>query len=337
MRIRISMMNKFKVVAYLLSLLLPVILHGGQQVPSPEPVELIPPPEEMYRNTPPVLEKHATGYIPENRENYAIVPQVPHYRDYPEKPELAPAADLSALFPKPGNQGKQSSCVAWAAAYTRSYHEARKQGGKPSDSEHIFSPAFIYNQVKTGGCDSGSSISDALRLMQKSGAATLAEFPYEENNCSRLPDNRVLADAAHFRIGDWKRLDTNELDDIKGQLLAGNPVIFGMYVSDSFDRLRGDTVYDDLSSPRTGAHVTVLVGYSESKQAFKLLNSWGEEWGDKGLGWISYGALKKWAENAFVIELAGTQAAQTAEVLIPPPVTRDVPVAAEVANQDIKP
>jgi C1A family cysteine protease len=310
------MMNKFKFAVYLSLLLLPAILVGGEPVPPPHPEALIPSaPVEMYRNnTPPVLEKHATGYIPEVPEKYAVMPQVPHYRDY-----VAPEADLSALFPTPGNQGKQNSCVAWATAYARSYHEARKQGSKPSDPEHIFSPAFIFNQVKTGGCDSGSSVSDALKLMQKSGVATLAEFPYEENNCSRLPDNRVLVDAANFRIDDWKTLDTNELDDIKGQLLAGNPVIFGMFVSDSFDRLRGDQVYDDLSSPRTGGHVVVLVGYSETKRAFKLLNSWGENWGDKGLGWISYNAVRKWAQNAFVIQLAGAQPVQTPEILIPPP------------------
>ncbi|QFY41977.1 C1 family peptidase [Candidatus Methylospira mobilis] len=304
-------MNKLKIVAYTLSLLLPAILLGGQAVPPPDPVELIPAaPAEMYRNNlPPVLEKHATGYIPENPEKYLVMPQVPHYRDIsPPESVLAPEADLSAMFPKPGNQGKQNSCVAWATAYTRSYHEARKQGGsKPSDPEHIFSPAFIYNQVKVGGCDSGSSISESLGLMKKAGVATEAVFPYEENNCSRLPDDRALTDASHFRIDGWKKLDTQEIDDIKGQIIAGNPVIFGMYVSDSFDRLRGDQVYDDLTSPRTGAHVVVLVGYSETRQAFKLLNSWGENWGDKGMGWISYGALKKWAENAFVIELASTQ------------------------------
>lgn len=295
-------MNKLKLIAYsLVLLLLPDSLPAGQPIPPPHPEELIPAPEQMYRNTPPVLEKHATGYIPEDPEKYAVMPQVEPepYHDY-----LTPEVDLSASFPKPGNQGKQSSCVAWATTYARSYYEVRERGGKPNDPEHLFSPAFIYNQIKTGGCDSGSSISDALSLMKKSGVAPLAEFPYEEKNCSRLPSGQVLADAERFRIDDWKKLDTNELNGIKGQIFAGNPVIFGMYVSDSFDRLRGDQLYDDLSSPRTDGHVMVLVGFSETRQAFKLLNSWGEEWGDKGLGWISYNALKKWVQNAFVIQLA---------------------------------
>jgi hypothetical protein len=49
----------------------------------------------------------------------------------------------------------------------------------------------------------------------------------------------------------------------------------------------------------------VLIGYSESKQAFKLINSWGNDWGDNGYGWITYKAFRKWVQNAFVMELAG--------------------------------
>ncbi len=266
-------------------------------------------------------ERHATGYIPEDPEKYAVMPKVNRYRAY-----FGPEKDLSALFPKPGNQGEQGSCVAWATAYaTRSYYELRQQGSKPSNSEHIFSPAFIYNQLKMGGCDSGSSMSMALDLLKKTGVASLAEFPYDPHNCSHLPDARVVSEAASFRIDDWKKVDEHNLDDIKGQIFAGNPVIFGMFVSDSFDHLGKNQIYNDLSSPRTGGHAMVLVGYSEAKQAFKLINSWGDNWADKGFGWVSYQAIEKWMQNAFVMQLAAAPAP-----VIVPPVSIEEPVESEV-------
>ena len=32
----------------------------------------------------------------------------------------------------------------------------------------------------------------------------------------------------------------------------------------------------------------VIVGYDNSKRAFKVANSWGSDWGDNGYGWIDY-------------------------------------------------
>ena len=243
---------------------------------------------------------HAKGFIPEDPDKYAAMPQVARYRAW-----FAPQADLSALFPKPRNQGKQGSCVAWATAYAaRTYHHASQQGDTPTNPQAIFSPAFIYNQVKHGGCDGGSSITQALELMKNTGVASLAQFPYDEDNCSRLPDSQLITAAARYRIKDWQTFDTDKLDDIKGEIFAGHPVIFGMEVADSFDKLRKNQIYDDMSSPPSGGHAMVLVGYDESKQAFKLINSWGKSWGDNGFGWVSYRAFQKYTHNAFVMQLA---------------------------------
>ena len=32
----------------------------------------------------------------------------------------------------------------------------------------------------------------------------------------------------------------------------------------------------------------VLVGYDDSQNAFKLINSWGTEWGEEGYAWVDY-------------------------------------------------
>ena len=84
------------------------------------------------------LADRATGLLPEDPKAYSAMPQVEIYRDF-----IAPEADLSAYFPKPGNQGQQSSCTAWATAYAaRTYHEAKQQNIPPKDSKQSFSPAY---------------------------------------------------------------------------------------------------------------------------------------------------------------------------------------------------
>jgi len=46
--------------------------------------------------------------------------------------------------------------------------------------------------------------------------------------------------------------------------------------------------FDDSCGGVLGGHAVAIVGYDDSKQAFKIANSWGTGWGVNGYGWISY-------------------------------------------------
>ena len=100
------------------------------------------------------------------------------------------AVDLSSRFPEPGDQGKQNSCVGWAVAYAlKSYQENLERSWSTGPTTHRFSPAFIYNQLnKTPNCQGGTTFVEALNLLRRDGVATLAQFPYRDDDCSRQPD-----------------------------------------------------------------------------------------------------------------------------------------------------
>jgi hypothetical protein len=89
-----------------------------------------------------------------------------------------------------------------------------------------------------------------------------------------------------------------------------------MYVGDRFEGFRGKGVYKGEAKAGYG-HAMTVVGYDDQRQAFRIINSWGTLWGDKGFGWIDYDAFKATAEEAYIIEVEGK----------PPPVP-DVPVVA---------
>ncbi len=258
--------------------------------------------------------KHGKGFVAEPDIVYRSFPGVPRFRAF-----LPPEVDLSAHFPTPGSQGQQGSCTAWAVGYDlRSYYEGRaRQWGQFTTPEQVFSPAYIYNRLHEGAtnCDKGTAISDALDLLMNEGVPPMSEFPYAADNCFRMPDNKIKLLASRFKIKSWRRIEPTKLDDAKGQLNAGNPVVFGMDLADSFDNLKGDEIYDDTDSPRTGGHAMVLVGYSEKRQAFKFINSWGTHWGDNGYGWVSYRALKVLGQRLFVAEAAEPP---PAPVVVPP-------------------
>lgn len=46
-----------------------------------------------------------------------------------------------------------------------------------------------------------------------------------------------------------------------------------------------------------------IVGYDEGRQAFRLINSWGKGWGDRGYAWIGYDLLQSRVRAAYVLDV----------------------------------
>jgi len=243
----------------------------------------------------------AQGWKRESEEQYRAFIQQPTYRAF-----LPPAVDLSRRFPRPGDQGKQGSCTAWAVGYAlRSYHEGVRQGWDLDNPAHQVSPAHIYNRLVEDqrSCEGGTAISDALKLLKSAGAVDFASLPYSPTDCASLPKASMPIATEQWRIADWRSLNMARPDNIKGELAKGNPVVFGMDMSKSLLDLRGEIIYDDIESPRDGGHAMVVVGYNDALQAFKVMNSWGVRWGKDGFGWVSYRAMTALSDRGFVISI----------------------------------
>lgn len=272
----------------------------------------------------------AQGLKPEDPVSYRSFAQAPLHRAF-----LPIAVDLSHAFPIPGDQGDQGSCVGWAVGYAaRSYYVLEHQGGDPGSSADIVSPAFIYNTIndQPGNCENGTRISDALELLRFWGALSIADAPYLPRSCD--PPREVAAEALQrFQIWDWRTVDYTRLDDIKGQLAKGHPVIFGAALTYDFDEMRDATIYHGSGEEWGSSHAMVLVGYDDMRQAFKLINSWGKRWGEGGFGWIAYDTFAARANSAFVVEPSAGQRPEPEPEPLPVPDTPvvDIPVEPDVA------
>ncbi|MGA2477578.1 MAG: C1 family peptidase [Spirochaetia bacterium] len=236
--------------------------------------------------------------------------------------ELRTSIDLSAELPPPGNQGNQQSCVGWAIAYAlKSYQERREEGWPLTDRgvsnpAHVFSPAFIYNQVN-GGRDGGCTLPDALDLLHERGAATLADMPYTDSDFRRQPSAITAANARRYRIDYWRQVNVSDVMEVKAQLNAGYPVVIGTTVDQGFIATRRGTIWKDGRGKRAGGHAMVLVGYDDARHAFKLINSWGRSWGDDGYGWVDYDHFRRVVDEGFVAKDAINGPAPSAEAGVP--------------------
>ncbi len=213
------------------------------------------------------------------------------------------------------------ACTGWAVGYAaRSYYAATVEKRNIRDPNNIPSPSYIYNAIRDPRkCEGGAFLADAANLL-KSGSLSAEDFPLH-SGC-RLPTQVERESASDFKIKGWSTINPANIDDIKGQLAYGHPVIIGADVGDSFTNLAGKSIYKGDSSV-VGQHAFTLVGYDDAKQAFRLINSWGTLWADGGFGWIDYGAFKRMAREAYVLDMlmSGPVADETvAEVEKPQPI-----------------
>lgn len=271
---------------------------------------------------------HAQGAVLMSDADYAQVPDCT-LPDLSFKKEETRPASFALPMPPAGDQGCMESCVAWAAGYgIMSYYIANERQNFNYDNSILRSPIFLYSQAYLwGDCVGGSSVFSnpvsrrgVLDILQDKGICSLGEMAYpfgtevynaqgkycniDETTCATQPDNTQLAQASAYKIRNFERiwLRGGDINYLKGLLLQGYPILFAMNTKSDFQRL-GTSVLNATTNTGTnmGGHAMVVMGYDDSKHAFKVLNSWGQSFGDQGMFWFDYDYFAQQEIHEFVL------------------------------------
>jgi len=242
--------------------------------------------------------EHGMGWIPESKEEYDALPKLKAAAAV----SLPSSIDLSSSMPNVGDQGIQNSCAGWAIAYAyKTYQEKLDWNWNViNDPTHQFSPSYVYNQINDGS-DNGSSIYNALQLMVNQGCAVLSVMPYDLNNYTTQPNTTQRANAAKHKALSWARTNSGDVTAMKNSLASRVPVIVGIPVYPDFNVTTSNPVYDNTNGNLEGYHAITLVGYDDTRQAFKFINSWGTSYGFSGYGWIAYALVTKVGGRGYVM------------------------------------
>lgn len=228
------------------------------------------------------------------------------YAALPRAPEIQlksiPASNFLPAMPI-GNQGSEGSCVAFGTTYAaRSLDWYIDYTPTASwNYDDIYSPSYVYNQIKlTKNCGSGTYVVYGLNLLKSQGVCTWNEMPYIDGQCSAMPNTTQKSEAAAFKIASYATVMINA-NTIKTYLALNKPVIVAGPVNMAFETLGNGQILGQFKGKSLGGHCYCLVGYDDSKNAFKFQNSWGTSWASKGYGWISYTYINSWWQEAYVI------------------------------------
>lgn len=208
--------------------------------------------------------------------------------------------------PTPGNQGNEGSCAAFAIGYgARSIEQYyRTNATSYSVSNNVFSPEYVFNVANPGDCGLGTSISIVLNIIKNQGIATWQSMPYSDlNGCALMPDGNQNANAANYKISGYSTLPHTDRVAIKTMISQKHPVIVTLQADNSFINAGPGFIWNAYSGSGMLAHIVIIVGYDDARNAYKIMNSWGTGWADGGYSWIDYDFFpQRSSYNTFVIQ-----------------------------------
>lgn len=222
-------------------------------------------------------------------KRWGWLPDLPDRRDriFPRlaRTETLPSSvDLRPGCPPVYDQGDLGSCTANALAGAMAFVEA-EQGIAPVSLSRLF---IYYNERVIEGTveqDAGAMIRDGMASIAKQGACLEDAWPYDPSQFTVLPSDVCYFDGQQRRAVTYLRV-TQDLQNLKGCLAAGFPVVFGFTVYESFESAEvaktGNVPMPTTSEAVLGGHAVLLVGYDEASQRWLVRNSWGDGWGMAG-------------------------------------------------------
>lgn len=202
------------------------------------------------------------------------------------------SVDLEEFCGPVKDQQDLGACTAFAACGMREFLYRRyAKFEKTVLDAPVFSPLFLYYKEREmeGSVvdDAGSCGRTSVKVLNTVGVCLESADPYAPHDFRRPPTDQQLTDALEHRAGAYHRIFG--VDDMKSCLASEYVFVIGFMVYQSFERpgwtmMPTPTKGDEI----LGGHEVLVIGYDDTKGAFKVRNSWGSAWGQSGNFWFPY-------------------------------------------------
>ena len=222
--------------------------------------------------------------------DYKMVCNAAHY-DFPSEFELETV--------RVKQQAEVGSCVAHALSGIIEYYNFVQR-----DDTTEMSTGYIYgNRTNSSHKGAGMIIRDALEVVQKYGDVPRKDFPHNVEVPSAILLYRKKAKELHDigypnRISEYCRVNT--VAAAKLALSSGVPLLMAMEWFSDMRVVNGILTTNYIGSE--GGHCMYIYGWDE--RGWKIMNSWGTEWGNNGTFILPYdmSMAECWAVMDDIIE-----------------------------------
>ena len=231
---------------------------------------------------------------------YGWIPDIPDHRDLPfslvkpRKVKLPPVVDLRLGCTPIENQESLGSCTANALVGCLEYLDNTDGDNEYVDWSRLF---LYYNERAMRGWeneDSGAFLRDGIKSLAKDGICSEKSWPYVINRFDKKPGAVQYGEASLHTITSYYRISS--LDEMLACLASGFPFVFGFTVYESFESPEvartGIVPMPKKGEKSLGGHAVTAIGYDMKDKWFRVRNSWGEDWGNKGTFCIPFAYLE---------------------------------------------
>lgn len=207
---------------------------------------------------------------------------------------LPPSADNRANCSPVANQGHLGSCTAFSSV--KGFREFLQRHDHEDTTP--LAPLFMYYESRYDKeHDTGSTLTDCMEVLDTTGVAPEATWPYDITKFALKPPAEAYTAAKKFQYHHAIKLGS--FADVQTALSKGYVVPFGFDVYASFKTIGKDGLMPvpKPGEQRLGGHAVVAVGYDNQKQLVTVRNSWGEAWADQGYFYMPYSVFKTTARD----------------------------------------
>jgi C1A family cysteine protease len=177
------------------------------------------------------------------------------------------------------------SCVDNALAFLYEFDlmAEGKTAYLPSRLYLYYNVRFIEGSV---GTDSGSTVSDGLLAVQRSGMVPETSWPYKDSNLFKRPQAKLYQVGKQNIPKKCSHLNQDRTT-LRTCLAGGRPYAAGFPVYESFMSQEvastGIVPLPDVNTEQLlGGHCVSFVGYNDAENLYWGRNSWGSTWGIGG-------------------------------------------------------
>ena len=218
---------------------------------------------------------------------YGAKPDAPDPRDrkkvyrYHQIP-AAGTVDLRKYVDHVYDQGKLGSSTANAVCAAYRLHLTKQaqiiRGGFDFDPSRLFVYYITRQYARSIWEDTGTSIRDTVKALNRKGVCEEIYWPYEASNFKKRPSQDCYDQAKdHNFFCEYERLN-QDIDQFRACL---------HYCGDMPMPSREEVLFNPV-----GMHMVMAVGYDDATQRMTVLNSWGTGWGNKGYFYMPYDFIK---------------------------------------------
>jgi C1A family cysteine protease len=250
-------------------------------------------------------------------------PDVPSLKDWPlsRHPRLNATTSLESVDRRAlglnapvQDQANAGSCVGHAAGYGVDFLRRTDQDKLSTiySRLQIYFDARVRDGAQWAKVDSGAYIRDAMDALREIGTAPESAWPYKLGRNGvpvklfTTPTASVYKKAASWKLGAHWRCET--VEDICRAIDNGFAVVGGIACfSSMFTKAVADTGRIPMPS-RTdafeGGHALYWDRYSMSDRLLRCENSWSDQWGDGGYGYLpfEYAADRNLSDDFWAME-----------------------------------